>query len=253
MRVLAKSDVGRIREMNQDNFFISDLKKDEIKLFILADGMGGYKGGEIASALAVESARNFILNNYKKSKKDKDGFFKLLSDSIEYANAIVFNKAQSVPELNDMGTTLDITLIYGNKIFIGHIGDSRVYRIRKHIMRKLTTDHSYVEKLVREGTITKEEAFAHPKKNMLMKALGTKMLAEPDLICKGFLKDDIILMCSDGLTNMLRESEIYNLLLKNPESPDVALINEANNMGGLDNITTIIIDNVDISDEAKEN
>ena len=79
------------------------------------------------------------------------------------------------------------------------------------------------------------------------------MLAEPDLICKGFLKDDIILMCSDGLTNMLRESEIYNLLLKNPESPDVALINEANNMGGLDNITTIIIDNVDISDEAKEN
>ena len=253
MRVLAKSDVGRIREMNQDNFFISDLKKDEIKLFILADGMGGYKGGEIASALAVESARNFILNNYKKSKKDKDGFFKLLSDSIEYANAIVFNKAQSVPELNDMGTTLDITLIYGNKIFIGHIGDSRVYRIRKHIMRKLTTDHSYVEKLVREGTITKEEAFAHPKKNMLMKALGTKMLAEPDLICKGFLKDDIILMCSDGLTNMLRESEIYNLLLKNPESPDVALVNEANNMGGLDNITTIIIDNVDISDEAKEN
>ena len=253
MRVLAKSDVGRVREMNQDNFFISDLKKDEIKLFILADGMGGYKGGEIASSLAVESARNFILNNYKKSKKDKDGIFKLLSDSIEYANAIVFNKAQSIPELNDMGTTLDISLIYGNKIFIGHIGDSRVYRIRKHIMRKLTTDHSYVEKLVREGTITKEEAFSHPKKNMLMKALGTKMLAEPDLICKGFLKDDIILMCSDGLTNMLRESEIYNLLLKNPESPDVALVNEANNMGGLDNITTIIIDNVDISDEAKEN
>lgn len=253
MRVLAKSDVGRVREMNQDNFFISDLKKDEIKLFILADGMGGYKGGEIASALAVESARNFILNNYKKSKKDKDGIFKLLSDSIEYANAIVFNKAQSVPELNDMGTTLDISLVYGNKIFIGHIGDSRVYRIRKHIIRKLTTDHSYVEKLVREGTITKEEAYTHPKKNMLMKALGTKMLAEPDLICKGFLKDDIILMCSDGLTNMLRESEIYNLLLKNPESPDIALINEANNMGGLDNITTIIIDNVDISDETKEN
>jgi len=253
LRVLAKSDVGRVREMNQDNFFISDLKKDEIKLFILADGMGGYKGGEIASALAVESARNFILNNYKKSKKDKDGIFKLLSDSIEYANAIVFNKAQSVPELNDMGTTLDISLVYGNKIFIGHIGDSRVYRIRKHIIRKLTTDHSYVEKLVREGTITKEEAYTHPKKNMLMKALGTKMLAEPDLICKGFLKDDIILMCSDGLTNMLRESEIYNLLLKNPESPDIALINEANNMGGLDNITTIIIDNVDISDETKEN
>ena len=164
---------------------------------------------------------------------------------------IVYEKAQEDPELHDMGTTLDACLIYNNKVFIGHVGDSRVYRIRKNIMRRLTTDHSYVEKLLKEGTITKEEAYNHPKKNMLMKALGCSALVEPDVLCKGFLKDDILLMCSDGLTNMLRESEIYSLLLNNPNNPEEALIENANNLGGYDNITTIIVDNIDVSDEER--
>ena len=164
---------------------------------------------------------------------------------------IVYEKSQEDEELHDMGTTLDVCLIYNNKVFIGHVGDSRVYRIRKNIMRKLTTDHSYVEKLVKEGTITKEEAYNHPKKNMLMKALGCNALIEPDILCKGFLKDDILLMCSDGLTNMLRESEIYNLLLNNPNNPEEALIENANNLGGYDNITTIIVDNIDVGDEER--
>ena len=158
---------------------------------------------------------------------------------------IVYEKSQEDEELHDMGTTLDVCLIYNNKVFIGHVGDSRVYRIRKNIMRKLTTDHSYVE------TITKEEAENHPKKNMLMKALGCNALIEPDILCKGFLKDDILLMCSDGLTNMLRESEIYNLLLNNPNNPEEALIENANNLGGYDNITTIIVDNIDVGDEER--
>ncbi len=252
MRILAKSDVGKVREMNQDNFYTSDIEKDEIKLFILADGMGGYKGGEIASSLAVDAVKNFIFINHPKYKKDRSGILSLIGDSIEYANMIVYEKAQSSEELVDMGTTLDVCILYNNKVFIGHVGDSRVYRIRKNIIRKLTVDHSYVEKLLREGTITREEAYNHPKKNMLMKALGCKSLVEPDLICKGFLRDDILLMCSDGLTNMLRDSEIYNLLLKNPEHPEIALIDKANQMGGLDNITTVIIDNIDVSDETKE-
>ena len=148
-----------------------------------------------------------------------------------------------------MGTTLDVCLIYNNKVFIGHVGDSRVYRIRKNIIRKLTTDHSYVEKLLKEGTITKEEAYNHPKKNMLMKALGCNDFVEPDVICKGFLKDDILLMCSDGLTNMLRDNEIYSLLLNNPEKPEDALIKNANELGGYDNITLIIVDNIEVGEE----
>ena len=252
MRILAKSDIGKAREMNQDSYYISDLEKDDIKLYILSDGMVGYKGGEIASSLAVANTRNYIFNNFKNIKKDREGILELIKDAIEYANKIVHEKSQEDEELHDMGTTLDICLIYNNKAFIGHVGDSRVYRIRKNIIRRLTVDHSYVENLVREGTITKEEAYNHPKKNMLMKALGCNSLVEPDLICKGFFKDDLILMCSDGLTNMLRENEIYNLLLKNPEKPEEALINNANELGGYDNITVIIIDNIDIGDETKE-
>ena len=253
MRILAKSDIGKAREMNQDSYYVSDLEKDELKLYILADGMGGYKGGEIASSLAVTNSKNYIVNNFKKTKKDRESILKLIKDAIEYANMLIYEKAKQEPELQDMGTTIDVCLLYNNKVFIGHVGDSRVYRIRKNIMRKLTTDHSYVEKLVKEGTITKEEAYNHPKKNMLMKALGCGSLVEPDVICKGFLKDDILLMCSDGLTNMLRETEIYNLLLNNPENPEEALIKKANELGGYDNITTIIIDNIDIQvDETKE-
>ena len=247
MRIIAKSDIGKVRDMNQDSYYVSDLEKDELKLYILADGMGGYKGGEIASSLAIANVRNFIINNFKNTKKERESILKLLQNSIEYANIIVYEKSLEDEELHDMGTTLDVCLIYNNKVFIGHVGDSRVYRIRKNIIRKLTTDHSYVEKLVKEGTITKEEAYNHPKKNMLMKALGCNSLVEPDVICKGFLKDDILLMCSDGLTNMLRDNEIYNLLLTNPENPVDALINNANNLGGYDNITAIIIDNIEIN------
>ena len=252
MRILAKSDIGKAREMNQDSYYISDLENDELKLYILADGMGGYKGGEIASSLAVANVKNYITNHFKKTRKDRENILKLLKNAIEYANKVIYEKAQEDEELHDMGTTLDICLIYNNRIFIGHVGDSRVYRIRKNIMRKLTTDHSYVEKLVKEGTITKEEAYNHPKKNMLMKALGCNSFVEPDIICKGFLKDDILLMCSDGLTNMLRENEIYNILLNNPENPEEALIQSANDLGGYDNITAIIIDNIDMSEETKE-
>ena len=243
MRIQGKSDIGKAREMNQDSFYVSE-DNDEIKLFILADGMGGYKGGEIASKLAVISAKNFITNNFSKIEKEKEEILKLISDSIEYANFIVYEKSKESPEISDMGTTLDICLIYNNKIFIGHIGDSRIYRIRKNVIRKLTNDHSYVAQLVKEGKITKEEAYNHPRKNMLLKAVGCNSLVEPDVMYKGFLKDDILLMCSDGLTNMLRDEEIYQILLENPEKPVEALIKNANNAGGNDNITAIVVDNV---------
>ena len=243
MRILGKSDIGKAREMNQDSFYASE-ENDAIKLFILADGMGGYKGGEIASKLAVVSAKNFITNNFPKIIKEKEEILKLISDAIEYANFVVYEKSKESPEISDMGTTLDICLIYNNKVFIGHIGDSRVYRIRKNVIRKLTNDHSYVAQLVKEGKITKEEAYTHPRKNMLLKAIGCSSLVEPDVMYKGFIKDDILLMCSDGLTNMLKDEEIYQILLENPEKPVETLIKKANDAGGSDNITAIIVDNI---------
>lgn len=126
-------------------------------------------------------------------------------------------------------------------MYIGHIGDSRIYRIRKNIIRRITTDHSYVESLVKDGTITREEAFYHPKKNMLIKALGCTEKADPDVTVKEFLTDDVILMCSDGLTNMLKEEEIYNIIKEDEKEACNKLILKANEKGGLDNISVIII------------
>lgn len=252
MRILAKTDIGKAREMNQDSFFASKAD-DEIKLFILADGMGGYKGGEIASSIAVFSTQGYISNNFKTTPKDRNNILKLIRDSIEYANLMVYEKAKESSDLKDMGTTIEACLIYNNRAYIGHVGDSRIYRIRKNIIRKLTNDHSYVQQLVKEGKITREEAENHPKKNMLVKALGCKGLVGPDTFSREFQKDDIILMCSDGLTNMVSEKEIYKILLENSEKPEIALINKANKEGGVDNITVIIVDNVDdFSEEVKK-
>ena len=170
MRVYAKTDIGKAREMNQDFYYVSQLNEN-MQLFILADGMGGYKGGEIASSLATNSAREYIERKFELIKHSDEEIMNLIKESMEYANEIVYDKAKANEELEQMGTTLEVCLLYNEKAYIGHIGDSRIYRIRKNIIRRITTDHSYVEKLVKDGTITREEAFYHPKKNMLMKAL----------------------------------------------------------------------------------
>lgn len=198
----------------------------------------GYSAGEVASKMAVESAKEYIYKHFEKSKEKLE---ELVKDSIEYANDVVYKKAQSEKELNGMGTTLDVCLIYNNKMYIGHIGDSRVYRIRKELMRIITKDHSYVQTLIEDGKITKEEAFHHPKKNMLTKALGCTEKVEPDVYIETFIKDDIILMCSDGLTNMIKEEDIYNIIKQDKENATENLVKQANDNGGYDNITVVII------------
>ena len=176
--------------------------------------------------------------------KDKDSIIQLLASSMEYANMVVYERSKESKELEGMGTTLEICLIYNNKAFIGHIGDSRIYRIRKEFIRKLTQDHSYVQKLVKDGTITPEQAVHHPQKNMLMKALGCNAFVEPDVMVKGFQKEDILIICSDGLTNMVEINDIYNAVKNNFEIATKELVNLANKNGGIDNITIITIKNL---------
>ncbi len=242
MKVFANTDIGKARDINEDFYYISN-GEDYLKLYILADGMGGYNGGEIASKLATLSVKGYIESNFDKIEHTKEAISELIKSAIEYANMVVYEKAKENEELSNMGTTIEVLVIYNNKLFIGHIGDSRIYRIRKNIIRKLTVDHSYVQELVNDGTITKEEARNHPKKNMLMKALGCTPYVEPDLTIKGFLKDDVIVICSDGLTNMLSEEEIYNTVLQNIDNSSNALVHKANEFGGYDNITVIVIYN----------
>lgn len=239
-KAFATSDVGKARKINEDYFYIS-FPDDPVQLFILADGMGGYNGGEIASKLAVTTAKNYILSNYEKSKESKETLLDLVKNSSQYANMVVYEKAKENADLSKMGTTLDVCLIYQNKAFISHIGDSRIYRMRKEFFRKLTKDHSYVQKLLDEGKITEEESKNHPKKNMLMKALGCTPFIEPDAMIKGFIKGDILLMCSDGLTNMVSEDEIQQIIKENPTDSTKLLVQKANDLGGKDNITAIII------------
>ncbi len=242
MKVFAKSDIGKAREINEDSYYLST-SDDLLKMYVLADGMGGYNGGEIASKLATMAVKGYIESNFDGIEHDKENILSLIRSAIEYANMVVYEKAKQNVELENMGTTLEVCLIYNNKAFIGHVGDSRIYRIRKEFMRKLTQDHSYVQELVKDGTITKEEAIHHPKKNMLIKALGCTPFVEPDTLVKGFLKGDTIVICSDGLTNMVSEQEIYDIVTKDVYDSSEILVNKANDMGGYDNITVIVIYN----------
>ena len=240
MRGFAKTDVGKAREMNQDYYSIPSSESD-LQLYILADGMGGYNGGEIASRLAAETTKNYIQNNFKKIEHDKEAILKLVKDAMEYANMVVYEESKKDENLQGMGTTLDVCFIYNSKIYIGHVGDSRIYLIKKDIARKITKDHSYVQQLVEDKKITREEAEHHPKKNMLLKALGCTSYVEPDIRARNLEKDDILLMCSDGLTNMVEESKIYEVVRENKEKAPEILVNLANNAGGYDNITVITI------------
>ena len=240
MKVFAKSDIGKAREMNQDAYYASQ-PSDTVGLYIVADGMGGYNGGEIASTSAVTATKNYIESNFAETEHTKEKLQELVKNAIEYANMLVYEKSKEIPELVGMGTTIEVALVHNNRVYIGHIGDSRIYRIRKNFIRKLTTDHSYVEKLVKDGTISRDEASHHPKKNMLTKALGCTSFVEPDIAVKGFLKDDILVITSDGLTNMVNDKEIYDIVTDNIETATDKLIEKANHAGGLDNITVIIV------------
>ena len=240
MKVFTRTDIGKTRNMNQDSFYISE-NDNGLNLCILADGMGGYKGGEIASKVAVTAVSKFITEKFDSISKDKDSILDLLEDAILFANSAIYEESEADEELQDMGTTLEVMLIYKQKVYIGHVGDSRIYRIRKNNMKKITTDHSYVEKLIQDGEITREESYNHPKKNLLIKALGTDEEVEPDLIYTVLNKNDMLIICSDGLTNMVSEEEILQIIKDNPTDCTKPLIQKANDNGGHDNITAVII------------
>ncbi len=201
----------------------------------------GYNGGEIASKTATNTVKEYIEENIEQTNGEKEKIFNMISKAMEYANNVVYEKSQEDEELLGMGTTMEICLIIKDKLYIGHIGDSRIYRIRRGVMQKLTEDHSYVQELVNEGTITPKEAEHHPKKNMLMKALGCALTVEPDIIERSIQDGDIIEMNTDGLTNMLPVKEIQEIITQESDNIAQELIEKANNAGGLDNITTVIV------------
>jgi protein phosphatase len=245
VRFCGLTDIGLKRETNED-FISLPNEKEGIKLFILADGMGGANAGEVASKTATKFVRDYIRSHFIEIERNKEELERIIRDSIIEANKKVIELAKNNPDYKGMGTTLIVVLIYRGRIHIGHVGDSRVYRLRQNIFRQITKDHSYVQELVKQGTISQEEAKSHPQKNILLKAIGGDEDIKPDVITKGFVKGDIILICSDGLTNMVDDKYIYEIIMQNMYDVNVAckkLIDKANRNGGLDNVSAIIISN----------
>lgn len=234
------TNTGLVRDINQDSFRIIERKGSDTPVFIiLADGMGGHNAGELASGLAVEYAANKA-EIAKITRKNHAAF---ITKTMNEANALVFEKAQEDIAHIGMGTTMIMAVVSKGNLCIGHIGDSRVYLLRGGTLERITTDHSLIEELVNSGAITRTEAENHPSKNIITKALGCSPEVSADIYNSKTEPGDIVLLCTDGLTNMVRENEIASILKRN-ENPEEAcreLIEKANEYGGEDNVTAIAV------------
>lgn len=235
----AKTDIGKQRELNQDFFIASETRPH---LFILCDGMGGHKSGDVASRTAAESMETYIrlqsALDYDAKKAEK-----VLKDAVSYANKMVYARAVQNPDYEGMGTTADVCMVDFDDVYIAHVGDSRVYLLSEGRLSQLTRDHSLVGEMVEKGVITEEEARVHPKKNVITRAVGTNKTVEVDYINITLEKNDMLLMCSDGLSGMLSDAEIQNILQSTTSLDEMvdALIGEANQKGGKDNITAVLV------------
>ena len=233
MKIYAKTDVGRKREMNQDYVYVTDKPVGPFpNLLVVADGMGGHKAGDFASKYTVK----VVHEELEKTELDKPE--EILKSIVSVANHKLIQAAQSDVKLEGMGTTLVIATVIGNTLYFSNVGDSRLYLIGDKI-KQLSKDHSLVEEMVRLGGIKAEEAKNHPKRNVLMKALGAAEVCELDIFDVDTDVDGIML-CSDGLTNMLTVEQIERVLNDeelNIEQKVVKLIRKSNARGGTDNIT----------------
>ena len=241
MKVGAATDIGLSRMMNQDSYYCSSGLKAP-HLYIVADGMGGHNGGEIASKTSVDTVKFFIESGHNKPEYISDRLL-MIRDAITKANSVVYNRSMEDQNLKGMGTTLTMALIEGKRLYIGHIGDSRMYLLRGEECRKLTEDHSLVAQLIRNGSISPEEGDYHPQKNVITKALGVDMTIEMDLDTEMLQQGDTLLLCTDGLTNMLELDGIIKICSNGqcPQSISETLIKEANIKGGKDNVTAIVV------------
>ena len=241
MRVYGRTDVGLVRKVNQDFIYYSRVPVGAFpNLFIVADGMGGHNAGDFASRYAVESFLDYIQTS------KPDALIRMVDEGVKYANKKIIEKSQENPALRGMGTTMVVAFIEDDQLFVGNVGDSRLYLLDQEI-NQVTEDHSFVETLVRAGELTREQARKHPDKNIITRALGAAENVKMDFFEVDLEKGDKILMCSDGLSNMVEEDVLFDII-KHTYIGDVVeeLIEEAKMNGGSDNIAVIVIDPFDV-------
>ena len=240
MEVYFQSDIGKRRKSNQDYTATFTNQKNQL-LALLADGMGGHQAGDIASRQAVEEIGiAWEATMIDDSEKAVQWF----PQHIQQTNQRIFEKGQSQPTLSGMGTTLEVVTLLDNHLALAHVGDSRIYLFREQRLIALTEDHSLVNALLKSGEITQEMAENHPRKNIITRSLGMPGSLEVDVAIHKIEDHDQLLLCSDGLTNMVSEPKITQILLEAASLQDASqrLIDEANAKGGLDNITVLLID-----------
>ncbi len=227
----ATSDVGRVREANEDSYLVAE------PLFVVADGMGGHIAGDVASSTAVKVIEG---GSSQLSSEDPATLTKIISD----ANAAIWDKAQSDPALRGMGTTCTLVLVDEDRVHIAHVGDSRAYRLREGQLEQLTEDHTLVGRMVQEGRLSAEEAQHHPQRSIITRALGVDEDVQVDLDTVELSAGDRLLICSDGLSSMVEDDQIRDVLARetDPQKAADGLVQLANEAGGDDNITVVVID-----------
>ena len=251
----SQTDIGMLRSNNEDSLFTLDQRLScesqfsSFGLYIIADGMGGHQGGEIASEIATRVISTTLLEKPTSQDEFHDPF-SLLKAAIEKANKEIYEVASTKQELHSMGTTLTLCLRLDNELYIGHVGDSRAYLIRGEEIKQLTADHSIVAHLLKEGTITPEEARIHPDRGKIFRCLGVPGQVKVDTYYQNgketelhLLDNDNLVLCSDGLTNHVTDKEIFSYVRTYQPAGQVCkkLIDLANWRGGGDNISVIVI------------
>jgi protein phosphatase len=237
MKTFSITDIGVEREMNQDYLFTSDTAVGNLpNLYIVADGMGGHKAGEYASRYTTERVVAYVLRS-----KDSEPVT-ILKEAIQKANELLLIESKEDEAKHGMGTTIVCATIIGSKMFVANVGDSRLYVVSDGI-RQITRDHSLVEEMVRMGEMDRQDARKHPDKNIITRAVGVTDTVDVDFFEVDLSGEDEILLCTDGLTNMVDDMTIHRIMTesKDLEKQVAALVKTANDNGGRDNITAVII------------
>lgn len=240
MRIYSNSDVGLKRSNNQDAYIAGEFGNGSV-FAVVCDGMGGANGGHVASETAAKIISDYIVNSYS-PKMNGNSIENMLRAAVDSANIEIFEKSKENPDYFGMGTTVVATVIRDNLAHIVHVGDSRAYLSTAEGLVQLTTDHSVVQNMIDSGEISEDEAKNHPKKNIITRAVGTEstVFCDYDIVIKP--ENNVLLICTDGLTNFVSEETIFNVL-KNESEENAAkkLTDLANEAGGGDNITVVLV------------
>ena len=233
MTYYLRTHIGLVRKNNEDSCFANE--KNGCLFAVVADGMGGHSGGEVASGIVIEKAVQFLEKSVI-SDLNPDSIIKLLTD----ANKCVWERAQKDKQLKGMGSTATLIIIKGSRALIGHVGDSRAYLFRSGRLEQLTKDHSYVQMLIENGYITEQEALRHPHRNIITRAIGAERDIDADALTVELQTGDVILLCSDGLNNAVTDEQICDILLSDVDTAADRLIEASLSSGGTDNITVFV-------------